>query len=175
MIAIVVGWAGQKAYKSFVVHEKVLIEEEFTNPDGSKGSYTQTFSSRMISNAPDYTEEKAKKQYAEIQDLIAQGKGELIDVNESDSRGMIYTYKFILSDGEEIAWGSLYQIDYKGDKVVSYREIKELIAQGKGKLIEVKESDSGGKIIFIQSLDLMVSVLHLVRIHSLRQKNRSIL
>ena len=46
-------------------------------------------------------------------------------------------------------YGARSPLEYKEDKKVSgtgYREIKELIANGKGKLVEVKEMDSGQKV-----------------------------
>ncbi len=156
LIAVAGGWTAQKVHKSFIVSEEVLMEEEFTNPDGSKGSYRQTCSTTISSDDPDFSEEKAQKYHQEIQDLIAKGKYQFIDVKELDSGEKVYLYKFTLSDGEQFAYGARSPLDNKGDKKVSgtgYREIKELIANGKGKLVEVKELNSGQKV-FIYKITL---------------------
>ncbi len=149
LIAVAGGWTAQKVHKSFTVSEEVLMEEEFTNPDGSKGIYSQTRSTTISSDDPDFSKEKAQKYHQEIQDLIAKGKYQFVDVKELDSGDKVYLYKFTLSDGELFMYGTHYPLDYKGNKKVSgtsYREIKELISNGKGKLVEVKELDSGQKV-----------------------------
>jgi len=146
LVAAIGGWTAQKVYKSFVVCEEVLMEEEFTNPDGSTGYYIQKSSVSIGSKDPSYTEEKAQKHYSEIQALINEGKYEFLGVEELDSGEKIYSYKFILSDGEEVAWARKYPLDYKGEKGTSYQEIENLIASGNGKLVDVHETDTGDKV-----------------------------
>ena len=113
LVAAIGGLAAQEVYKSFIVHEEVLVEKEITNPDGTKGSYIQKSAVSMGSKDPGYSEEKAKADYNEIQDLIKEGKYELMGVEELDSGENIYTYKFILSDGEEVAWAQKHPLDSK--------------------------------------------------------------
>lgn len=146
LVTAIGGWTAQKVYKSFIVHEEVIMEEEYTNPDGSKGYYIQKSSATMGSEDPSYTEEKAQKQYSEIQDLISEDKYEFLGVKELDSGEKVYSYKFILSDGEEVAWARKYPFDHEGEKGTGYQEIENLIARGNGKLVEVHETDSGDKI-----------------------------
>ena len=146
LIGAIGGWSGQNLYKTFIVDKEVLTEETFENPDGSTGMYSQMRSVTVISDASDFTEEKAQKQYQEIQNLISEGKGELLEVKDLDSGEKCYIYKFVLSDGEEVAWASRQPIGSEESQKISYKEIQALIAQGRGELIEEKELDSGIKV-----------------------------
>ncbi len=146
LIGAIGGWAGQNLYKTFIVDKEVLSEETYENPDGSTGMYSQIRSVIMGSDASNFTEEKAQKQYQEIRNLISEGKGELLEVKDLDSGEKCYIYKFVLSDGEEVAWGSRQPIGSEESQKISYQEILDLIAQGKGELVEEKELDSGIKV-----------------------------
>ena len=145
VVSAVVFACNEVRKRFFVVHEEVLEERKTTLPDGSEMHSRVVRGVSIGSDDPDYTEEKAKQQYKEIQNLIAEGKGELLKVIESDSGEKCYVYKFILSDGEEVAWGTRRPLgdEHKGSYL---DEIDDLIAQGKGELIEVNELDSGKKI-----------------------------
>ncbi len=150
LIASLAGWAGQKAYKKFTVvdgDDITVSEEAFENPDGSTGMFIHSQSRRveMSSDDPRYTEEKAREQYEEIQKLVSEGKYELLEVKQTDY-GDVYIYKFKLSDGETVAWGTRKPIGSPDEDVIKYQEIKELFAQGKVELIEEKELDSGKKM-----------------------------
>ena len=131
IITAVVSWAGQKIYKkfTFIVSESDVVTESVT----------------MSSDDPGYTEGKAREQYEEIQKLKASGKGELLEVKETDY-GKVYIYKFVLSDGEVIAWGTHRPLGSSQSRKLGDQEILDLFAEGKGKLIEEKVLDSGEKI-----------------------------
>ena len=144
MIMVISGWAANKIYKSFTVKEEV-VTEEVTTSDGNKAIYTHSKAVMMSSDDPEYTEEKAKAQYEEIQQLMKEGKYEFIGLKETKV-GKIYTYRFTLSNGEKVGWGSAEPLHLKEKKGYSYQEAVDFIKQGRAKLIEVKKSDSGADV-----------------------------
>ena len=127
LFIVVSVWAGQKIHKSFTI------------------DVGDNKSIKMSSDAPDYTKEKAQKQYEEIQKLISGGEYNLLEIKENDY-GKTYIYKFILSDGEIVAWGTRKPLDAHEQESISSEEILKLFAQGKVILIEEKELDTGETI-----------------------------
>ena len=67
-------------------------------------------------------------------------------LNEKAKDGKIYLYRFTLSDGEKMGWASPEPLHFKEKESYSYQEVVDFIEQGRGKLIEVKKSDSGADV-----------------------------
>ena len=74
---------------------------------------------------------------------LNQSNYELLKVEDLDKQGKIYIYKLILSNGEEVAWGTRNPIVSEENHTTSYQEMMDLFAQGKGELIEEIAIDSG--------------------------------
>ena len=152
LLLTVVGWGGKKLYnQTFVVHEESVT----IFPKNNETSFTAGTSITMVSKTDSaYTEKKAKEQYIELKNLISNGKGKLIRIDKLGSGENIYIYKFTLSDGEEMAFGTQSPLDNRSKlnwlKGENYEEIKLLIQQGKGELIDIEESETVGKIYVYQ-------------------------
>jgi hypothetical protein len=99
IVAIAIG-----GYLYFKARERHVIPSG--NQSGKQGKSFRVGPDRvMTSNSPGFNEAKAKQYEKEVKDLIAQGKYELLKVSELKEGRKYYIYKFILSDGEEMAYG----------------------------------------------------------------------
>jgi hypothetical protein len=98
LVLAAVGWAAQKAVqKFFVVHQEA-------NGQVVGGS-----------NDPNYTQDKADQHWKEIQDLIAQGKYELVKVEDLGEGKRAYCYRFVLSNGETVGFARSEPLPDVGD------------------------------------------------------------
>jgi hypothetical protein len=81
---------------------KIPSESDTTIPQ----SFDVDSTTSIGSNSPDFNKEKAQQMYKELQELKAQGKYELMRVEERPNGTKYYIYQFKLSNGQVIAWGS---------------------------------------------------------------------
>jgi hypothetical protein len=96
-------WAGTAlVQKIFTVrHETVAFDGANTIVTTKEG---------MLSTGSACTQEQADAQYREIQGLIAQGKYELVKVVELPDGTKDYTYRLVLSSGEEVKYGARHAL-----------------------------------------------------------------
>ncbi len=135
--------AGDKVVKSPVVEETGPVEKAAASREGEGGVYNVGAWFHTGSGDP----EKVRQQQKEIRELFARGDYEL-EITERALGEKDYLYKFILSDGEEFRVGSPKPLADPGAALTQQLELADLVAQGKGELVEVKELP-GGRLAYI--------------------------
>jgi len=151
LVIVGTAWAVQKRFFT-VLEEEVTISTD-------EGPYSEGRFFTMGSDDLEYTEQKAKQHHQEIRQLIAHGSGELLRIDETDS-GKIYLYRFILSDGEEVALARKRPIGEKtielsaGKTRAHYEEIQQLISQGQAELIGTETGINPGSKVCLYRIVL---------------------
>ena len=144
LVLVGVGCGAQEGTrKSFTVGEAVE-ERTITLPDGSEQSFAVRISTGVGSDDPDYTQEKAERQYQEALHLVRQGRAELT-MKGWDHGRKLYKYTVVLSDGEKMNLGGLWPLDSEMTYEQRVKEWADLIAEGKVELVEVEELEDGEK------------------------------
>ena len=156
IVLVAAGAGGVEAVRrmlTFRFEEKA--SRSWTRPDGETMSVIVGRITEMGSDDPDFTEEKARQRYEEMQELIEQGEYELLKVVERDDGGKVYIYEFVFSDGEVHRLGTGERLedrksveDAVDDLVTVERRhlVAEAIAEGRVELIEVRPLESGLKV-----------------------------
>ncbi len=137
-------WGVQKVVRRFMVGERVWEERTITLPDGSGKSFAVRIGTSVVSDDPNYTQEKAEQHYQEAVDLVRQGKAELTVKDWGHGR-KLYKYTVVLSDGEKMNLGGLWPLDSEMTYEQRLKEWADLVAQGKIELVEVEELEDGKK------------------------------
>ncbi len=96
----------------------------FTLSDGSV--VTQSLNENLDSTLTDA--QKAQEE----QDQRDRGEGELVAVSEMQSGGLLYTHRYVLSDGSIVTVGG--NDPYLGTEEATYDEVRQLFEAGKGEL-----------------------------------------
>ena len=136
--------------KAFVVHSEVRQLEplEVTLPDGTSTVLSRSAGASVVmkSDEPGFTEAKARERYDEIQQLIATGECEPVDVRQSEDGTPIYIYEFTLSDGSVEQFAATRPLGKETKSQVKLdAELAQLIREGSGTLVYVSDLGEGEK------------------------------
>ncbi len=111
LVVAATAWGAHKVSKKFIFQEE-HVEEVL--PDGREVIRATTLVVRT--NDPDFTDEKAQEMNQEIQDLMAQGKAELIEVKELGRGQKAYIYRVVLSNGTSVTCASGTPLELSGEQ-----------------------------------------------------------
>jgi ATP:corrinoid adenosyltransferase len=155
VVLVSTGWATERVYRKItgatrIVHGETerVWDGKITRPDGKEILFGISTGSSTSSDDPNLTQEQVRQKHEEMKQLVARGEYELIRTDETESGETIYTYKFVLSDGEQLAWGTRiplgqvaswdeYQQKVKEQAAERMERIKEAIAAGRFRLLNV--------------------------------------